>query len=71
MEKEQCFTLGSVSKVQGIKGKLIFRLEVDFPEDYAELESVYIESNRKLIPFFIEDIEILPKGFARVKLGRC
>jgi len=68
MEKEQCFTLGSVSKVQGIKGKLIFRLEVDFPEDYSELESVYIESNRKLIPFFIEDIEILPKGFARVKL---
>ena len=68
MEKEQCFTLGSVSKVQGIKGKLIFRLEVDFPEDYAELESVYIESNRKLIPFFIEEIEILPKGFARVKL---
>lgn len=68
MEKEQCFSLGSVSKVQGIKGKLIFRLEVDFPEDYSELESVYIESNRKLIPFFIEEIEILPKGFARVKL---
>lgn len=68
MEKEQCFTLGSVSKVQGIKGKLIFRLEVDFPEDYKNLESVYIEKNRKLIPFFIDEIEILPKGFARVKL---
>ena len=68
MEKEQCFNLGSVSKIQGIKGKLIFRLEVDFPEDYSKLESVYIEKNRKLIPFFIEEIEILPKGFARVKL---
>lgn len=67
MEKEQCFTLGSVSKVQGIKGKLILRLEVDFPEDYRNLESVYIEKNRKLIPFFIDEIEILPKGFARVK----
>ena len=68
MEKEQCFTLGTVSKVQGIKGKLIFRLEVDFPEDYSKLESVYIELNAKLVPFFIEEIEILPKGFARVKL---
>lgn len=68
MEKEQCFTLGSVSKVQGIKGKLIFRLEVDYPEDYSNLESVYIENNAKLIPFFFEEIEILPKGFARVKL---
>ena len=68
MEKEQCFTLGSVSKVQGIKGKLIFRLEVDYPEDYSNLESVYIGHNGKLIPFFLEEIEILPKGFARVKL---
>lgn len=68
MKLEQCFNLGSVSKVQGIKGKLIFRLEVDFPEEYSKLESVYIEKNRKLIPFFIEEIEILPKGFARVKL---
>ena len=67
MEKEQCFTLGSVSKAQGYKGKLILRLEVDFPEDYANLESVYIEKNRKLIPFFVDEIEILPKGFARVK----
>lgn len=68
MEKEQCFTLGSVSKAQGIKGKLILRLEVDYPEDYSNLESVYIGHNGKLIPFFLEEIEILPKGFARVKL---
>ena len=68
MEKEQCFTLGLVSKTQGYKGTLIFRLEVDFPEEYSKLESVYIEKNRKLIPFFIQSIEILPKGFARVKL---
>lgn len=68
MEKEQCFNLGSVSKTQGIKGKLIFRLEVDYPKEYSNLESVYIENNGKLIPFFFEEIEILPKGFARVKL---
>jgi 16S rRNA processing protein RimM len=41
---------------------------VDYPEDYSNLESVYIENNGKLIPFFLEEIEILPKGFARVKL---
>ncbi len=68
MDKEQCYSLGVVSKTQGYKGTLIFRLEVDFPEDYSKLESVYIEKNRKLIPFFIQQIEILPKGFARVTL---
>ena len=67
MEKEQCYDLGFVSKTQGYKGTLILHLEVDFPESYSNLESVYVLKNNKLIPFFIEDIAILHKGFARVK----
>jgi len=67
MEKEQCYDLGFVSKTQGYKGTLILHLDVDFPEAYAKLELVYVEKNNKLIPFFIEDISILHKGFARVK----
>jgi len=67
MEKEQCFTLGYVSKLQGYKGKLILRLDVDFPENYKNLELVYLEKNSKLIPFFVDTIDILPKGYARVK----
>lgn len=67
MEKEQCYDLGFVSKTQGYKGTLILHLEVDFPESYDNLESVYVLKNNKLIPFFIEDISILHKGFARVK----
>ena len=67
MEKEQCYDLGFVSKTQGYKGTLILYLEVDFPESYYNLESVYVLKNNKLIPFFVEDISILHKGFARVK----
>lgn len=67
MEVEQCYTLGFVSKTQGYKGTLILHLDVDFPETYRNLESVYVEKNNKLIPFFIEDISILQKNFARVK----
>jgi len=67
MEKEQCYDLGFVSKTQGYKGMLILHLEVDFPESYCNLESVYVLKNNKLIPFFIEEISILHKGFARVK----
>ena len=66
MEKEQCYNLGFVSKTQGYKGTLILHLEVDFPELYYNLESVYVLKNNKLIPFFIKDITILHKGFARV-----
>lgn len=67
MEKEHCYELGFVSKTQGYKGVLILFLDVDFPESYRNLESVYVEQNNKLIPFFIDSIAILHKGFARVK----
>ena len=67
MEKEQCYNLGFVSKTQGYKGMLILYLDVDFPEAYSNLESVYVEKNNKLVPFFIEKISILHKGFARIK----
>jgi len=67
MEKEQCYDLGFVSKTQGYKGTLILHLEVDFPESYKNLESVYVLKNNKLIPFFIEHIYIRNNGFAVVK----
>jgi len=67
MEKEQCFRLGMVSKTQGYKGILILHLDVDFPDTYKNMESVYVEKQHKLVPFFIEHISILQKGFARVK----
>jgi 16S rRNA processing protein RimM len=68
MEKEQCYRLGTISKAQGYKGMLILHLDVDFPETYNNLESVYVDKNHKLIPFFIDQISIMQKGFARVKL---
>jgi 16S rRNA processing protein RimM len=67
MNKEHCFRLGMISKSQGYKGMLIIHLDVDFPETYNNLESVYVDKNHKLIPFFIEEITVLHKGFARVK----
>ena len=67
MEKEQCFRLGMVSKTQGYKGTLILHVDVDFPDTYKNMESVYVEKQHKLVPFFIEHISILQKGFARVK----
>lgn len=67
MEKAQCYRLGVISKTQGYKGTLILHLDVDLPDSYNNMESVYVFKNNKLIPFFFEKISILPKGFARAK----
>ncbi|MTI31379.1 ribosome maturation factor RimM [Xanthovirga aplysinae] len=66
MEKDACFELGYVLKTHGLNGSVSVFLDVDFPEEYENLESVFIEVNKKLIPFFVETIHIA-KGKANIK----
>jgi 16S rRNA processing protein RimM len=54
MNKDQCFYLGSVAKLHGYKGGLSLYLDVDYPDDYTEMESVFIEINKQLVPFFLD-----------------
>lgn len=58
MDFEACYQLGYVSKVHGLKGEIQAVLDVDVPENYKNLESVFVDLNNKLIPFFIERIVV-------------
>jgi len=52
MTKEECYQLGKITKPWGIKGQVIFFLDVDSPEDYAELDSAFVEVKGHLVPYF-------------------
>lgn len=65
--KEECFRLGSIARMHGYKGEVSIFLDVDNPNDYKELESVFVELDGKLIPFFLEHLFIRNKGFAVAK----
>ena len=58
MEIKDCFQLGKITKPFGYKGEVVFFLDVDEPMDYAEMDSVFIEIGGKLLPYFIESINI-------------
>ncbi len=58
MRKDDCFELGHILKPHGLQGELWIMLDVDFPEDYVELESVFLDQSGNLIPFFIADLQI-------------
>ncbi len=58
MNKENCFYLGKVTKPFGYKGELVLFLDVDEPLDYLDLDSVLIETNNGLIPYFIQSMNI-------------
>lgn len=62
MNKDNCFFLGIVSKPFGFKGEVILFLDVDNPENYQNLESVFLEIRGKLVPFFIDSIRMHAKN---------
>ena len=57
MTKDDCYQLGYVVKVHGTKGAVVIFLDVDTPLEYYEMESVFIERDNQLVPFFIEKFE--------------
>ncbi len=62
MNIEDTFYLGSISKTVGYKGELAAILDVDDPEKYNELESVFLLIEKKLVPFFIEKLSFRPNS---------
>jgi len=54
MRKEECFYLGKVVKKYSFKGEVIIKLDTDEPELYQDLEYVYLEIGKSLIPYFIK-----------------
>lgn len=58
MEINDCFYLGKVSKPFGYKGELVLYLDVDTPDEYSQLDGVYIEINNRLVLYPIDKIRV-------------
>jgi len=58
MQKDDCFFLGSITKLFGFKGEVVIFIDSDEPEKYANLDAVFIDVSGKLIPHFIERTDL-------------
>lgn len=58
MTVEDCYQLGYITKPHGLRGEVQAKLDVDFPKQYSELESVFVLQGQQLVPFFIESLVI-------------
>lgn len=67
MNKDQCFQIGRIAKVHGLRGEVNVVLDVDYPEDYEGLEHLFIEQKGRLVPFFLEHFVTQPGNRALAK----
>lgn len=61
MTKDDCYYLGKITKTHGVKGEVSLWLDVDFIDDYAEMDSVLLDIKGELVPFFIKELQIRNK----------
>ena len=67
MRKEDCFYLGKIAKKFSYKGEVLAWLDTDDPGLYENLESVFVELHKHLVPFFIQSSSIHKNEFLRVR----
>jgi len=58
MRKEDCFELGYLERPHGLNGAMILVLDVDHPQQYENLPSLFLEIKGQLVPYFIESVQI-------------
>lgn len=61
MRIDDCYQLGYVTKPHGLRGEVHIFLDVDLPEAYNNLESVFVaykNASQTLVPFFIDTFKL-------------
>ncbi|MEQ8810246.1 MAG: ribosome maturation factor RimM [Imperialibacter sp.] len=64
MDIDSCYQIGYVIKRHGLKGDVKVHLDSPLPK---KLESIFVEIDNRLVPFFIEAISVL-EDLAIIKL---
>jgi 16S rRNA processing protein RimM len=69
MKPDDFYFLGKILKTHGNQGHLLVLLDVDSPQHYRKMDSVFVDLGYERIPFAVESVRILEKNRALLKLA--
>jgi 16S rRNA processing protein RimM len=58
MDTDACYKIGYIMKPHGLKGEVTISLDPEAPDDLSNVETVFVEIRKKLLPFSIEGISL-------------
>src|SRR5687768_17419405 len=58
MNIDSCYKIGFIMKPHGLKGQVTISLDADAPEDFSDIEILFVETRERLLPYFIEAISV-------------
>ena len=67
MDIKDTIYIGQIAKLHGYKGGVSLYMDVSNPKEYIDIQSLYIDLEGILTPFFIDSFKLKNKGFVAVK----
>ncbi|MCF0052238.1 ribosome maturation factor RimM [Dyadobacter sp. LJ53] len=67
MTQDNCYLLGYIVRTHGTAGNVVIFLDVDYPEEYEDLDAIYVEIKGELVPYFIKNFNLQKQANAIVK----
>jgi 16S rRNA processing protein RimM len=58
MEIDSCFKIGFVLRTHGLKGEVTISLEEDAPRNLPDIPAVFVETDNRLVPYFVHSLSI-------------
>ena len=58
MTADACYKIGYIMKPHGLKGGVSIALDPEAPETFDDIQTLFIEVDERLLPYFIESISL-------------
>lgn len=64
MKKEECYQIGTIVKTHNLKGEIMLSFDVDNPAEYSEIDTLFLDTKGKLVPYFIQKMQMVANNNA-------